>query len=77
MPENASLSHVDSMVFCGQIEALVEHERSHGCLLGEKSVGLGPGSLSLVGGIVAARFKGESGVVEEGVDLFLDVVGKT
>ena len=46
-------------------------------MLGEKSVGLGPGSLSLVGGIVATWFKGECRVVEEGVDLFFDVVGKT
>lgn len=77
VPENASLGHIDSMVFCCQIETLVEDERSHGCVLGEKGVGLGPGPLSLVCGIVAAGPEGEGGVVEEGVDLFFDVVGKT
>lgn len=75
--KNASLSHIDGMVFCCQTETLVENKRSHGCVLGEKSVGLRPGSLALVGGIVAAGFKGECRVVEEGVDLFFDVVGKT
>ena len=64
------------MVFCSQVESLVNFEGRKRFLSLKEVVGLGPGSFALIGGIMTTRFERQSGVIDERINLLFDVVGK-
>lgn len=74
MAKDAGLGHIDSMVFSGESEPLVEFIGGEWFVLGEEVVGLLPGRLALIGGIIAAGVEREGGVVDEHIDFLLDVL---
>ena len=73
MPEDAGLGHIDSMVLSGQSESLIEHEGRHGFLAHKEAIGLLPGSVALIGTIVASRIKWHLRLIDKGRKLLLDV----
>ena len=76
MSEYASFCHIDGMVLCCQIEAFVELERRKRFLFEKELIGFGPGRFSLIRCIITSWLKRKGRVIDEGIELFLDVICK-
>lgn len=64
------------MIFSSQIESLMKFEGRERLLSYKEVISLSPGAFALIGGIVAARFERQGGVIDEGIHLSLDIFGK-